>query len=101
MILNINIDIDTSNSAFDEDMSTEVQNILTKHLKETYLLPSIDKPIRDTNGNRVGSFTATLWTDSGKTLGCYAVDTTEAQKHFADSREYLQAKAKSKFNTEN
>ena len=32
MILNINIDIDTSNSAFDEDMSTEVQNILTTHL---------------------------------------------------------------------
>ena len=60
MILNININIDTSNSAFDEDLATEVQNILTKHLKETYLLPSIDKPIRDTNGNKVGSFTATF-----------------------------------------
>ena len=60
MILNININIDTSNSAFDQDMATEVQNILTKHLRENYLLPSIDKPIRDTNGNRVGSFTATF-----------------------------------------
>ena len=101
MILNININIDTSNSAFDEDMATEVQNILTKHLKETYLLPSIDKPLRDTNGNKVGTFTATLLTDSGKKFQCYAADTTEAQKHFAGSREYLQAKANSKFNTEN
>tara|TARA_R100000808_G_scaffold23291_2_gene51533 strand:+ start:383 stop:574 length:192 start_codon:yes stop_codon:yes gene_type:complete len=60
MILNININIDTSNAAFDEDMSTEVQNILINHLKVKYLLPSIDKPIRDTNGNCVGFITATF-----------------------------------------
>ena len=101
MILNININIDTSNAAFRHRlMAAEVQNILTKHLKETYLLPSIDKPIRDSNGNRVGFITATLWNDKGIT---HAAEATEAQKYFAASRrwEYLQAKAKSKFNTEN
>ena len=76
MILNININIDTSNAAFDEDMSTEVQNILTKHLKENYLLPSIDKPIRDTNGSKVGTFTATIWNDKRITHAA------ETQKYF-------------------
>tara|TARA_Y100000593_G_scaffold91065_1_gene178914 strand:+ start:672 stop:869 length:198 start_codon:yes stop_codon:yes gene_type:complete len=65
MILNINVNIDTSNSAFDEDMATEVQNILTKDLKDNYLLPSVDRPLRDSNGNKVGSFTATF-TEKGE-----------------------------------
>ena len=77
MILNININIDTSNAAFRHRLlATEVQNILTKHLRENYLLPSIDKPLRDTNGNKVGTFTATLWNDKGITHAA------EAQKHF-------------------
>lgn len=65
MILNINVTIDTSNSAFDEDVATEVQNILTKDLKDNYLLPSVDRPLRDTNGNKVGTFTATF-TEKGE-----------------------------------
>ena len=65
MILNINVTIDTSNSAFDEDVATEVQNILTKDLKDNYLLPSVDRPLRDTNGNKVGTFTATF-TENGE-----------------------------------
>lgn len=56
MILNININIDTSNSAFDDDPQTEVQNILIKHLKDNYIWR---KNIWDSNGNRVGDFTAT------------------------------------------
>ena len=54
MILNINIQIDTSNSAFEED--NEVETIITKHLKENYLLPSLSKSLRDSNGNTVGTF---------------------------------------------
>ena len=65
MILNINVTIDTSTSAFDEDVATEVQNILTKDLKDNYLLPSVDRPLRDTNGNKVGTFTATF-TEKGE-----------------------------------
>ena len=65
MIFNINVTIDTSNSAFDEDVATEVQNILTKDLKDNYLLPSVDRPLRDTNGNKVGTFTATF-TEKGE-----------------------------------
>ena len=65
MILNINVTIGTSNSAFDEDVATEVQNILTKDLKDNYLLPSVDRPLRDTNGNKVGTFTATF-TENGE-----------------------------------
>ena len=49
MILNINIQIDTSNSAFEED--NEVETIITKHLKENYLLLSL---------NTVGTFTTTF-----------------------------------------
>ena len=60
MILNININIATSNSAFDEDMASEVQNILINQLKIEYLLPSVSRYIRDSNGNKVGSFTATF-----------------------------------------
>ena len=60
MILNININIATSNSAFDEDMAEEVQNILINQLKIEYLLPSVSRYIRDSNGNKVGSFTATF-----------------------------------------
>ena len=60
MILNININIATSNSAFDEDMASEVQNILINQLKIEYLLPSGSRYIRDSNGNKVGSFTATF-----------------------------------------
>ena len=61
MILNINIQIDTSNSAFEEDLRKEVETIITKHLKENYLLPSLtgSKSLRDSNGNTVGSFTTT------------------------------------------
>ena len=60
MILNININIATSNSAFDEDMASEVQNILINQLKIEYILPSVSRYIRDSNGNKVGSFTATF-----------------------------------------
>ena len=60
MILNININIDTSNAAFDQDLATEVQNILINQLKIEYLLPSVSRYIRDSNGNKVGSFTATF-----------------------------------------
>ena len=60
MILNININIATSNSAFDEDMASEVQNILINQLKIEYLLPSVSRYIRDSNGNKVVSFTATF-----------------------------------------
>ena len=60
MILNININFATSNSAFDEDMASEVQNILINQLKIEYLLPSVSRYIRDSNGNKVGSFTATF-----------------------------------------
>ena len=60
MILNININIATSNSPFDEDMASEVQNILINQLKIEYLLPSVSRYIRDSNGNKVGSFTATF-----------------------------------------
>lgn len=60
MILNININIATSNSAFDEDMASEVQNILINQLKIEYLLPSVSRYIRDSNGNKVGSFIATF-----------------------------------------
>ena len=60
MILNININIATRNSAFDEDMASEVQNILINQLKIEYLLPSVSRYIRDSNGNKVGSFTATF-----------------------------------------
>ena len=68
MILNINIQIDTSNSAFEED--NEVETIITKHLKENYLLPSLNKrsssffnkkSLRDSNGNTVGTFTTYLY----------------------------------------
>lgn len=67
MILNINIQIDTSNSAFEED--NEVETIITKHLKENYLLLSLNKrsssffnkkSLRDSNGNTVGTFTTTF-----------------------------------------
>ena len=60
MILNINIQIDTSNSAFEEDLKNEVETIITRNLKENYLLPSLNKSLRDSNGNTVGTFTATF-----------------------------------------
>jgi len=60
MILNINIQIDTSNSAFEEDLKNEVETIITKHLKENYLFPSLNKSLRDSNGNTVGTFTTTF-----------------------------------------
>ena len=63
MILNININIDTSNSAFDENPATEVQNILSKYLKDNYLLPSVGKSLKDSNGNRIGTFKATFTED--------------------------------------
>ena len=60
MILNINIQIDTSNSAFEEDLKNEVETIITRNLKENYLLPSLNKSLRDSNGNTVGTFTTTF-----------------------------------------
>lgn len=60
MILNINIQIDTSNSAFEENLKNEVETIITRNLKENYLLPSLNKSLRDSNGNTVGTFTATF-----------------------------------------
>ena len=60
MILNINIQIDTSNSAFEEDLKNEVETIITKHLKENYLFHSLNKSLRDSNGNTVGTFTTTF-----------------------------------------
>ena len=56
MILNINIQIDTSNSAFEENLKNEVETIITRNLKENYLLPSLSKSLRDSNGNTVGTF---------------------------------------------